>query len=154
MTHLSRRPPRSPQLMSTSERSADPLAVAAEVITASDAARPADAVLRARLGRERGLDPATARAISQAVFRYFRWFGWLDQNRPLRQNVQFAQDLQKEFERRPQKVSNEALVAKAVPGWITGEVEVTPEWVRSLQMEPTLWLRARQNALGGLILVL
>jgi 16S rRNA (cytosine967-C5)-methyltransferase len=108
-------------------------------------------VLRARLGRERGLDPAEARAISQAVFRYFRWFGWLDKDRPLLQNVQFAHDLQREFDSRPQKFSNEALVAKAVPGWISGELEVSPEWARSLQMEPTLWLRARQNALERVI---
>src|SRR5580765_4688869 len=132
-------------------RKADPIAIATEVIAECDAAHPADAVLRGRLRRERGLDPAEARAVSQAVFRYFRWFGWLSPDRPLRQNVQYAQDVQREFETRPQKFSDEELVAKAVPPWLMSEVKPSSEWVRSLQTEPVLWLRARRKLVEQVI---
>jgi 16S rRNA (cytosine967-C5)-methyltransferase len=132
-------------------RKADPIAIATEVIAECDATHPADAVLRGRLRRERGLEAAEARAVSQAVFRYFRWFGWLSPDRPLRQNVQYAQDVQREFETRPQKFSDEELVAKALPAWLTSEVKVSPEWVRSLQTEPVLWLRVRRKLVERVI---
>src|SRR3954470_1141937 len=51
--------------------------VAARIIARSDAAHPADAVLRAELKAER-LTRAESRRVAESVFGWFRWRGWLD----------------------------------------------------------------------------
>ncbi len=157
---------------------ANVVAIAAAVIQQADRQHPADAVLRAELKRQRGLGPATARAISRAVFAYYRWLGWLDQQQPLSRQLADVEQLQERFSRDPGSFSDEDLLGRAVPPWaLRGDAaiepvgtrstaslessrlqsgrrwnaslpepaEVTSAWVRALQSEPRLWLRARKG---------
>lgn len=128
------------------------LDLAAEVIARSGRERPADATLREALRGARGLSRGDARAISQAVFAYYRWLGWLEGRNPLRAQIQRALDLADEFARQPQAFPDEQLVERAVPGWVREEMAVYPNWARAIQAEPRLWLRARAgcgSALAG-----
>lgn len=131
-------------------READPInpqlfALVRAVITEADAKRPADLVLRAKLKGAREISRWDARAVSRAVFTYYRWHDWLDTAHPLEAQVQFALELAANFAARPQTFSDENLIARAVPAWIRAEMDVTPHWIRSLQREPKLWLRARRG---------
>ena len=87
-------------------------------------------VLKAR----KSIDAATAREIAEAVFAYYRWFGWLNPRDPIPKQLRQAQEL----DRNPPSD-----LSRAIPEWIKDEVEVTPEWLRSLQEKPKLWIRAR-----------
>ena len=37
--------------------------------------------------------------------------------------------------------------ARAVPAWVSSEMELPPEYLRQIQREPSLWLRARPDSL-------
>lgn len=113
------------------------------MIAAANREHSADSVLRETLRAQRGLLPADARQVTQAVFGYFRWHGWLDESAPLAARIRQALALAADFKRQPGRFSDADLVAKAVPAWVTSEVDVTAEWARALQSEPRLWLRAR-----------
>jgi 16S rRNA (cytosine967-C5)-methyltransferase len=117
----------------------------ARVVAAAGREQPADAALREALGSRRLLTPEQTRAVSRAVFTYFRWFGWLDLARPLPTQIRHALDLAHGFAERPESFSNEKLVDRCVPDWARAQVEVAPAWVRTLQSEPSLWLRARRG---------
>ncbi len=121
------------------------LKIAAEIIAKSDREHPADSVLRAELKRQSSLRRDESREISRAVFTYFRWFGWLDPQKPAAGNIFVAQQLAEKFARDPQRFSDDELRAKAVPAWVSESVEVSPEWLRALQSEPRLWLRAKRG---------
>ncbi|MBX3739083.1 MAG: RsmB/NOP family class I SAM-dependent RNA methyltransferase [Candidatus Didemnitutus sp.] len=110
------------------------------------AGTPADAALRETLGRTRhGSAPALRRAVSRAVFAYFRWFRWLEPKQSLQKQTQAALDLQARFDHAPASFKPETLAARAVPDWLKSEMDVPPDWLRQLQREPVLWLRAKQN---------
>ena len=51
--------------------------------------------------------------------------------------------LHERFTADPKSIKPEALAARAVPAWLRDELEVTPEFLRQIQREPALWLRAR-----------
>ncbi len=104
-----------------------------------------DAVLRDALRRERGLNPEDRRAISRAVFSYYRWFGWLDSQGSLPAQLTHALELADAFGVRPRTFSDEKLVQRCVAAWVHEHAEVTPAWARALQTEPSLWLRARKG---------
>lgn len=128
------------------------LELAAEVIARSGRERPADATLREVLRSSRGLSPADARAASQAVFAYYRWFGWLEGRDSLLAQILRALELAGEFARQPRAFPDEQMVERAVPVWVSEEMVVHPNWVRAIQGEPKLWLRARPGcgpALAG-----
>src|SRR5215204_608910 len=84
----------------------------ARVIRHADRQHPADAVLRSQLREASWLTTAQRTEISRAVFAYYRWFGWLDTRSSLRDQIAQAIDLDR---RRPQKLSDHELIAKAVP---------------------------------------
>lgn len=118
----------------------------ARVLKLVQGGKPADAALRETLGRTRhGSAPALRRAVSRAVFAYFRWWRWLEPRQSLQKQAQAALDLQARFNRAPDAFKAEALAARAVPDWLASEMDVSPDWLRQLQREPVLWLRARQN---------
>jgi len=103
-----------------------------------------------------GLTPEETRWISRAVFAYFRWQGWLDNEIPLERRIDQATGFADTYARKPGFVKDEALAAHAVPAWVREVMDVPVEWLRSLQREPRLWLRARPGkgaevaaALGG-----
>jgi 16S rRNA (cytosine967-C5)-methyltransferase len=120
----------------------DHFAIAADIISRSDRGRPADGVLRATLKAQRGLVRSDAREISRAVFTYYRWRGWLDAKEPLPGQVRQAMRVAGEFGREPRTLTGLEL-KKAVPDWALGEMN--PAWLKSLQREPDLWLRARKG---------
>lgn len=126
------------------------LRLAERVIRAADREHPGDAVLREVLKAERDLTPEQRTRVSAAVFAYFRWRGWLEPAQPLQGEIERASDLAERYAAQPQSFTDEELMARAVPGWLTTVMEVTPEWVRALQTPPRLWLRARRGQGRGL----
>ena len=121
------------------------LKIASAIIAKSDHEHPADSVLRAELRRQAGLSRDESREISRAVFTYFRWFGWLDPQKPVAGNIFVAQQLAEKFAREPRRFSDEELLEKAIPAWTKNHVEISTAWLRALQGEPKLWLRAKRN---------
>jgi 16S rRNA (cytosine967-C5)-methyltransferase len=124
---------------------ADVLAIADKVICASGREHPADAVLRLELKGRRDLQPEERTKVSKAVFAYYRWRGWLDVRKPVRDQLKCALELAQHYALEPQSFSDVDLLARAVPGWLTTTMQVTAPWVRALQREPRLWLRARSD---------
>src|SRR5690242_20741884 len=121
------------------------LRVAVQIIGQSSREHPADALLRDHFRKQDEWSRETSREVSQLVFAYFRWLGWLDPSAPLFQKVQSTWELQEKFNDRPESFSDAELAATVVPDWAREQVEVSPAWARSLQSEPTLWLRARRD---------
>jgi 16S rRNA (cytosine967-C5)-methyltransferase len=115
---------------------------AAAVINKSDRQHPADATLRAELKRAHRVNRDQARLVSRAVFAFYRWQGWLDEHMPLEARIQAAVGLQESFQKKPAATADEEL-RLAVPEWIAEHLEVSPAWLRAIQAEPKLWVRAR-----------
>jgi 16S rRNA (cytosine967-C5)-methyltransferase len=116
--------------------------IASAVIGKSDREHPADDVLRLELKRARGISREQGRDISRAVFAYYRWLGWLEEDAPLEARIQQALELDASFKKNPVAISD-AEMRRAVPGWIAEHIEISPAWLRALQTKPVLWLRAR-----------
>lgn len=116
---------------------------AAAVLKLVQAGQPADQALRESLVRERHFSaPAERRAVSQAVFAYFRWQRWLAPKDSLQKQLEAALGLQERFTRLPASFKPEALAARAVPDWLKEEMdEIPPGWLQQLQREPALWIR-------------
>ncbi|MCX6923648.1 MAG: RsmB/NOP family class I SAM-dependent RNA methyltransferase [Verrucomicrobia bacterium] len=101
--------------------------------------------MRKELRAQRGLLQEEAALVSRAVFAYFRWRGWLDSAEPIPLQVETALAMAARFAKKSDCFSDTELVARAVPGWLSTVMEVTADWVRTLQAEPKLWLRARSG---------
>ncbi len=126
------------------ERSADGIArLAASVIARADREHPADAVLRSTLRETRGLARTDGRLVGRAVFAYYRWLGWHDPAAGVLSGIEAALKLAERYRRHPEQFSVEELRTRAVPAWTHHETTVTETWLRSLQAEPPLWVRAR-----------
>jgi 16S rRNA (cytosine967-C5)-methyltransferase len=121
----------------------EPSRVAARVIEKADRQNPADAVLRDELRSARALTPSLARQVSEMVFSFYRWRGWISQDKSLWLQINEALELGRRFSHDPGSFSDEELLQRAVPDWVPQQVPVTPEWLRSVQSEPSLWLRAK-----------
>jgi 16S rRNA (cytosine967-C5)-methyltransferase len=121
------------------------LALASAVISGSDRQHPADQVLREVLKDAQGLGADDRAGVARAVFDYFRWRGWLDEQMPLPGQIEEAAQLAERFARAPEQFPDVELQARAVPDWTIQEMNLAPAWVRSLQTEPRLWLRARRG---------
>jgi 16S rRNA (cytosine967-C5)-methyltransferase len=111
---------------------------------------PADAALRRYLFGARRLGPREKRAVSRAVFAWFRWRQWCDPKAAPPQQLAQAGTLQERFTRDERAIKAEALAALAVPAWLREEMDVPPAYLRQLQREPALWLRARPGTAGKL----
>jgi len=124
------------------------LSQATALVRVALAGTPADQALRAGLPRSRHRsDPAERRAVSRAVFGFFRWWRWLDPREPLPRQLAAAVELQERFLRDPASVKGPALAARAVPDWLKDEMDGLPEaWLRQLQREPALWIRTQPGA--------
>ena len=121
------------------------LETACKIVRKADREHPADSVLRETFKRLRVFNPEETREISNAVFTYFRWRGFLTAEYDTRAQVEEALDLAAQFEGDPFSIADELLRAQTVPEWVAEEVEVSPEWLRTLQRPPNLWLRARRG---------
>ena len=117
--------------------------IAADIIRKTARDRPADAVLREALKSDTTLTAVQRREISQAMFAYYRWRGWHDRKREVESRIAWSLELADKFKKNPFTLAAEALRAKAVPEWILTEMDCPEAWLRSLQWEPRLWLRAR-----------
>jgi len=105
---------------------------------------PADTALRETLRGAKGLTPEDSRGTSEAVFAYYRWHGWVHDLDP-EAAILRALELAEKFRIAPQTFSDAELSERAIPDWVTQEMDVTTAWVRSLQSVPRLWLRARKG---------
>ncbi len=121
------------------------LKIASEIILKSGPDLPADAALREGFRKQVGLSRESTREISKTVFNYFRWFGWLNSEKPLKENILLALQLAKKFAINSNSFSDEELLEKAVPAWVKPEMETSKEWIRTLQREPKLWLRTKRG---------
>lgn len=119
--------------------------IAAEVIRSVSREKPADAALREVLKRQRDLPPFDAAEISRTVFRHYRWLGWIRDERNLENKLRRARLLEDNFQPNPNSISSAELRAKAVPGWLHEEMAVSDDWLRTIQSEPKLWLRAKRG---------
>ena len=118
--------------------------IASVIIGRADREHPADAVLRLELKKAGRISQEEKRDISRAVFAYYRWRGWLNWKEPLPKQIADALELDGEFRENPGSIADEKLRA-AIPKWIEEQMEVSAAWLRILQTEPALWLRARQG---------
>ncbi|MBC8011065.1 MAG: RsmB/NOP family class I SAM-dependent RNA methyltransferase [Burkholderiales bacterium] len=123
---------------------------AAHIIAQVSPESPADFVLRREVGSDRELDSVEKRALTGAVFAYYRWFAWLDTTRALPQRVLAALDLQKRFDDDPAAIKPESLAALALPEWALASLDFpTPEartaYLRQLQRPPALWIRPQRE---------
>jgi len=116
---------------------------AAQVISTISADQRADTALRFYFERHRYLQPPVKRVISRAVFSYFRWLSWLDPKDSPQKRAELAHVLHERFAADPKTVKAETLVVRAVPPWLAAEMELPPDYLRQLQRDPALWLRAR-----------
>lgn len=123
---------------------------AARVLGEVAATFPADAALRRYLGLARRLGPREKRAVSRAVFTYFRWLQWLDRRQSVQKQVEEAARLQERFRRDPKSIKPEALAVRAVPEWLHEEMDLPAAFLQQLQREPALWLRARPGTAAQL----
>ncbi len=114
--------------------------LAAEVIRKAQT-EPADAVLR----RER-LDGEVRRAVSQMVFAYYRWFGWVRELPEMRDRLERARDMDEQFAAAPASISDSEIAARAVPPWVRDFASLPLAALRAWQSPPPLWLRARRGA--------
>ena len=116
---------------------------AAAILAVTETGQRADRALRDYFEGPRHGSWRERREIVAAVFAYFRWLEWLDRKAPRQRRLSEALGLQKRFNKDEDSVKAEALAVRAVPGWIGGEMELTPEYLRHLQREPALWIRTR-----------
>lgn len=106
---------------------------------------PADGALRRYFYAHDYLSPHLRRAISRGVFTYYRWLNWLDTRASFQQQAAHAVQLNERFQHDEKTIKPEALAARAVPAWAASEIEFEPDFLRQLQREPALWLRARPS---------
>jgi len=123
--------------------------IAAKVIAKADPEHPADAVLRAELKNAKGITRNDGGVISEMVFAYYRWLGWLNQKSSIAEQLEEAVERNRDFQNNPDLISAPEL-QRAIPGWVKEQLEVSPEWLRALQLEPNIWLRARPGKGRGL----
>jgi 16S rRNA (cytosine967-C5)-methyltransferase len=117
--------------------------IAAEVIRQAGRDKPADAALREVLKSLRDLAPFDATEVARTVFIYYRWHVWLRDERGVEAKMRLALRLNRRFQDNEAGVPPTELRAQAVPPWTAEVMAVNDDWLRSLQREPKLWLRAR-----------
>lgn len=126
--------------------------IAAEVIRSTSRDKPADAALREVLKQTRNLAPFDATEVSKTVFLYYRWHGWLrDERGGVEGKMRLALRLAERFRANPASVPLTELRTKAVPAWTTEQMEVSDDWLRSLQREPKLWLRVKRGQAAAMM---
>ena len=122
---------------------------AAEAIRSTSREKPADAALREVLKQTRDLPRSTRPEVSRAVFLYYRWHAWLLDERGGMQRMRLAWRLAERFQANPASIPMAELRAKAVPAWTAEQMDVSDDWLCSLQGEPKLWLRAKRGQVAG-----
>jgi 16S rRNA (cytosine967-C5)-methyltransferase len=124
--------------------------IAAEVIRQTGRDKPADAALREVLKQIRDLAPFDATEIARTVFIYYRWHVWLRDERGVESKMRLALRLDERFRSNESNIPLAELREKAVPAWTAEQIEVSDDWLRSLQRQPKLWLRAKRGTAEAL----
>ena len=124
--------------------------IAAEVIRQTGKDKPADAALREVLKQIKDLAPFDATEIARTVFIYYRWHVWLRDERGVESKMRLALRLDERFRANESNVPLAELRAKAVPAWTAEQMDVSDDWLRSLQRQPKLWLRAKHGTADSL----
>ncbi len=119
---------------------------AAQVLATISADQRADTALRFYFEQHRYLQPPVKRVISRAVFSYFRWIAWLDPKASPQKRIEHANILHDRYAADEKTVKAETLAVRAVPAWVAAEMELPADYLRQLQRDPALWLRARPAA--------
>jgi 16S rRNA (cytosine967-C5)-methyltransferase len=119
--------------------------IAAEVIRQTGRDKPADAALREVLKQIKDLAPFDATEIARTVFIYYRWHVWLRDERGVESKMRLALRLDERFRSNEASVPLAELREKAVPVWTAEQIKVSDDWLRSLQRQPKLWLRAKRG---------
>ena len=119
--------------------------IAVEVVRTAGRDKPADAALREVLREMRNLPPFDAAEVSRSVFNYYRWHAWTREDRGADAAMHSARKLADRFRNDPNSFQLAELRAKVVPAWTLDAMDVNEAWLRSLQREPTLWLRAKRG---------
>jgi 16S rRNA (cytosine967-C5)-methyltransferase len=119
--------------------------IAVEVVRTAGRDKPADAALREVLRDMRNLPPFDAAEVSRSVFNYYRWHAWTREDRGADAAMHSARKLADRFRNDPNSFQAAELRAKVVPAWTLEAMDVNEAWLRSLQCEPTLWLRAKRG---------
>jgi 16S rRNA (cytosine967-C5)-methyltransferase len=123
---------------------------AARVLESVAVDLPADAALRRHFQFAKRLRGGEKRMVSRAVFAFFRWREWLEPNASWQRQVESAVQLQERFEKDERSVKAEALAVRAVPAWLRDEMELPADYLRQLQRQPALWIRARPGTATAL----
>ena len=127
---------------------------AAQVLAAISSDQRADTALRFYFEHHRYLQPPAKRAISHTVFVYFRWLSWLEQKASPQKRLEQAVELHDRFSADPKSVKAETLAVRAVPAWLWTELDLRDEakadYLRQLQRDPALWIRARPGKAAAL----
>ena len=89
--------------------------LAERVVRAANREHPADDKLRAELRAQRSLSRETGAEVSKLVFSYFRWLGWLDRSKPVREQLNHAWDLAERYAAQPESFMDAELLVRAVP---------------------------------------
>ena len=124
--------------------------IAAEVIRQTGKDKPADAALREVLKQIKDLAPFDATEIAKTVFIYYRWHVWLRDERGVDAKMRLALRLDERFRTNESNIPLAELREKAVPAWTSEQIAVSDDWLRSLQRQPKLWLRAKRGTAGAL----
>jgi 16S rRNA (cytosine967-C5)-methyltransferase len=129
---------------------------AARLVSLVSPEEPADAILRREVGANRELESHEKRALSGAVFAYYRWLRWLDEARALPERVLAALDLQRRFDADPASLKPEALLARTLPDWALAAIDFPTEdarlaCLRQFQRPPTLWIRPQREFAASVV---
>lgn len=120
------------------------ISLAERIIGKADREHPADGVLRDELKSHQQLTRAESGEISRAVFAYYRWLGWLDKSKPMAEQIAASFEFGTLLRKDPKLFAPEDF-RKAVPSWVPGHTGLNLDWLKFLQREPTLWLRAKRG---------
>jgi 16S rRNA (cytosine967-C5)-methyltransferase len=116
---------------------------AAKIISAASKTKPADGLLRTEL-KNSSLSRSESSDVAEMVFAFFRWRGWVNSNAAVQDQIIDALELDRRFQKHPETFADDNL-ERAIPPWTNSAVEVSREWLTTLQKQPTIWLRAKRG---------
>src|SRR4051812_42737728 len=103
---------------------------AAQLLRSVSEHERADSALRMYFEGHRYLSPREKRDISHAVFVYFRWLSWLDPKASPQMRIAQSVELQERFTKNSASIKAEALAVRAVPAWLSSEMELPADYLR------------------------
>lgn len=124
------------------------LDIVRKVVSVTSEATPADSRLREVLRSTRGLDSDDRYWISQAVFSFYRWRGWVTDGNYTDQKLFRCLELDDAYSSDPDSIPDSEIMNHSVPGWVREVMEVSVDWLRAIQTSPVLWLRSPSWAMG------